>query len=310
MKKILCFLVVLTFASCDDGDILIENFTFDGINIAACLPAAAQGTRTYVFYKVDNTNFESLSLQLTTNTEIFNEDGSFGPFPIGNTNRVEYRKYNAAPGANYFCSAVPPAEPRVNEILVSQAGNLFITTTNNALTSLAAQTNTEADTVDTDGDGIPNNLEPFGQDTDGDGLPDKIDFDDDGDNVPTLDEGTNDTDKDGIPDYLDNDDDGDGILTIQEDTNGDLNPQNDVEGTLPNYLNPAVTIAASPAIALFIEHQYTRSSQIEIRLENLILTRDGEEIVFDDFDNFGNYARPAYQVMVTPVFVEMAPNNP
>jgi hypothetical protein len=305
MKKILCFFVIMAFTGCDDGDILIENFTFDGINISACLPAETEGTRTYVFYKVDNTNFESLSLQLTTNTEIFNEDGFLGPFPVDNMNRVEYRKYNAAPGTNYFCSVVPPAEPRVNEILVSQAGNLFITTTNNALTSLAAQTDTEAPTLDTDGDGIPNNLEPFGQDTDGDGLPDKIDFDDDGDNVPTLDEGTNDTDMDGILDYLDNDDDGDGILTIQEDTNRDLNPQNDIQGTLPNYLNPAVKLAADPAITVFITHQYARTAQIQIRLENLILTRDGGEIVFDDFDNFGSYARAAYQVILTPKFVEM-----
>ena len=37
--------------------------------------------------------------------------------------------------------------------------------------------------------GIPNYLEPSGQDTDGDGLPDKIDADDDGDNIPTIDEG-------------------------------------------------------------------------------------------------------------------------
>jgi len=309
MKKLIYIFLVLSLSGCDDGEIIVNDFSFEGIDVKACLPEALEGNRTYVFYKVDNRSFESLSIQFTTNSEIFNTDGMFNPILLNASNKVEYRKYNSAPGDSYFCSIVPPVEPRVNDVLSSEAGNLIITTENDALTSIIAQTNTEPNTTDTDGDGIPNNQEPFGQDTDGDGIPDKIDFDDDGDNVPTIDEGTDDKDGDGIPNYLDNDDDGDGILTIQEDLNGDLDPTNDTNGTTPNYLNSAVSTAASPAIDVFIDHRYARNARLTIKVENLILTREGEEVVFDEFNNFGTYIRPAYQVRLTPTFVVAAPSN-
>ncbi len=313
MKKLIYVLAILAIAGCDDGDIIVDNFDFEGIDIQACLPDAVEGNRTYVFYKLDNRSFESLSIKLTTPTEIFNTDtdGTSPSVNLTATNKVEYRKYSSAPGTSYFCNPVPPAVPQVTDLLTSEAGEVFFTTTNQALTTPAAQTNTEPDNVDTDNDGVPSNQEPFGQDTDGDGLPDKVDFDDDGDNIPTIIEGViNDEDGDGIPDYLDNDDDGDGILTIQEDLNGDLDPTNDTTNGIPNYLNPAVAIAASPAVTAFIPHTYERTAVVNIRIENLILTREGQEVVFDLFDNFGTYIRPAYQVSVVPNFVEALPNNP
>ena len=64
---------------------------------------------------------------------------------------------------------------------------------------------------DTDGDGIPDYLDPI--DTDGDNVPDYIDIDDDNDGVLDIYEGddTTDTDGDGIIDSLDIDSDDDGI---------------------------------------------------------------------------------------------------
>jgi hypothetical protein len=101
---------------------------------------------------------------------------------------------------------------------------------------------------DTDGDGVPDYLEPNNRDSDGDGIPDNRDPDDDGDGVPTANEDRNhdghpindDTDNDGTPNYLDPDDDGDGVPTINEDINGDGRPANDdSDGDgLPNYLDP------------------------------------------------------------------------
>ena len=61
---------------------------------------------------------------------------------------------------------------------------------------------------DTDGDGIPDYLDP---DDDGDGIPDYLDPDDDGDGIPDTEERDHDTDGDGIPDVDDPDDDNDGI---------------------------------------------------------------------------------------------------
>ena len=95
---------------------------------------------------------------------------------------------------------------------------------------------------DSDGDGIPDVDErPDGdeRDTDGDGTPDHLDADDDGDGVPTRDERPDDedvdTDKDGKPNYLDPDDDGDRVPTLDERPDGE-DVDTDGDG-LPNYLD-------------------------------------------------------------------------
>jgi len=92
----------------------------------------------------------------------------------------------------------------------------------------------ESDVPDSDGDGIPDDVEcpapgsPMQPascpDADGDGRPDFDDEDDDGDGIDTADESPDgdsdptddDTDGDGTPNYLDEDDDGDGIDTANE----------------------------------------------------------------------------------------------
>ena len=113
---------------------------------------------------------------------------------------------------------------------------------------------------DSDGDGIPDNVECISGsvcvDSDGDGKPDYLDTDGDGDGVLDVNEGVKDSDGDGIPDRLENnkldsdgdgkpnnqdaDDDGDGIPTASEDVNGDknwLNDDADHDG-VPAYLDP------------------------------------------------------------------------
>ena len=108
--------------------------------------------------------------------------------------------------------------------------------------------------IDDDGDGILSIDEDVNgdgdltnDDTDGDMIPNYLDPDDDGDGIPTANEDldndgdrTNDnTDGDTLPNYLDPDDDGDGILTIDEDldSDGDYDEHDtDGDGT-PNYLD-------------------------------------------------------------------------
>ncbi len=118
-------------------------------------------------------------------------------------------------------------------------------------------------TLDSDGDGIPDNVDTDDDndgvadtdegngslDTDGDGKSDVLDTDDDGDGVETKVENTEaatlltgrsldggiaypDTDHDGIPNFRDSDDDGDGVLTKDELVNGDT----DGDG-VRNYLD-------------------------------------------------------------------------
>jgi len=86
---------------------------------------------------------------------------------------------------------------------------------------------------DADGDGIPNYLDTDSTvDFDGDGLPDNVDPDDDNDGVSDIEEGNGalDTDGDGSPDIRDTDDDNDGVPTKDELPKGDT----DGDG-IPNY---------------------------------------------------------------------------
>ncbi|MBX2823184.1 MAG: hypothetical protein KTR33_00555, partial [Gammaproteobacteria bacterium] len=86
------------------------------------------------------------------------------------------------------------------------------------------------ETLDTDGDGIPDLIEGEG-DTDGDGTPDFQDPDSDGDGISDQEETAVDSDDDGIPDYIDPDSDDDGIDDALEQS-GDA----DGDG-IPDYLD-------------------------------------------------------------------------
>lgn len=318
MKKSICLFIAWFLIACGDGDIFVEDLSFQDIDVEACLPDGNSGQRDYLFFKSNMESFETLSIQLSTSEEILATDGLFA-FDIDATNMIEYRRFDAAPGNDYFCNFLPPATPRVIDVLESISGDINLMVENQPLVSDAAMSNTEIADLDSDGDGIPNFLEPFGLDTDGDGLPNKIDADDDGDNILTINEGvlidengqissmSEDTDGDGIPNYLDTDDDGDGILTIQEDLDRDLNPENDITNGIPNYLNANVMITADPAIDTFIEHSYIRIPIITITIPSFVLTSGDETIIFDNFEdvrNFGTFTGERFQLLLTPAFVE------
>lgn len=80
----------------------------------------------------------------------------------------------------------------------------------------------EVDNYDTDGDGIPNDVD---SDDDGDGINDDLDLDDDDDGIP--DSAEDDLDGDGINDFQDDDDDGDDVADDEEDNDSDGIPDDD-----------------------------------------------------------------------------------
>ncbi|MEO0606554.1 MAG: hypothetical protein AAF211_34320, partial [Myxococcota bacterium] len=86
--------------------------------------------------------------------------------------------------------------------------------------------------LDSDDDGVPDDVEWPRQDTDGDSQWDIVDLDDDGDGIPTVVEGTGEAEDDpscdgissgpdGIPNYLDDDSDGDNQPDFLENTDND-----------------------------------------------------------------------------------------
>ena len=270
MRKLFFISILLSlFSSCNDGDIIVTDFNFEASNLNNC-----GGPGAYVFYNINNSLFaESISLVLETSDILFLESGTVEYVLNGITYAVNYRKYDNDITDDYFCSNIPPTTPSVTIEFLGASGIAVLTT---------IVTKNDEDGIEEDS---TSNL-----DTDNDGLLNYFDNDDDGDNVPTLNElgsefltGNNefplDTDNDGIYDYLDIDDDGDTILTRYEDANADLDPTNDFTDTNsdPDYL--IATIAQSTIIDQYRIHSFQLTSDIELLINNLVLVNGSEEII-------------------------------
>jgi len=267
-KLFFIFIIFSLLFSCNDGEIIVTDFNFETSNLNNC-----GGPGAYIFYNINNSlSAESISLILETSDILFFESGTVEYVLNGNTYVVDYRKYDGDITDSYFCSNIPPTSPGVSIEYLGASGIALLTT---------IVTRDDEDGIEEDPE---SNL-----DTDNDGLLNYFDNDDDGDNVPTVNElgagflsGDNefplDTDNDGIFDYLDIDDDGDTILTRYEDANGDLDPTNDFTGTSddPDYLTAAIT--NSNTIDQYRIHSYQITSDIELVINNLVLVNGSEEI--------------------------------
>jgi hypothetical protein len=309
MKKFLSVLIAIAcFTSCDDGDIIVTSFDFEEQTLDRCTDFDTQ----FIFFKINPDNNESIAIAFTTSNDIFGAgDGELETreisLELSGDDAITYRRFDNSVTNDYFCNPIPPATPIVIEEFISTSGDITVFTGG-----------TYADS-----DGISSEIEdPTGLiDTDGDTLPNIIDFDDDGDNVPTGQEGvvlnsdgtintelTRDTDGDGVFDYLDDDDDGDGTLTIDEDANMDLDPSNDNSDpnneALDDYLNPAIT--ASVNTEAFRLHTYFLNDIIvTINTQNLDFRNENGEEVIRDIRTviFGNYTVTTdAEFTITPTF--------
>ena len=271
MRKFLIISFCLGMIACNDGDIITVELDFED-SFKRC--------GELVFYKTKDDPSESLSIvfnSVLTIDSFLNVDED-GIFVSGDLACVfNYRTYNASLPNDYFCNDIPPSSVTIISDEESDGSSAVVTTV------LIEDDNDgiEAEMEDINGDGDLDN-----DDTDGDGLPNYLDMDDDGDNVPTVNENPDpnndddltdaqDTDLDGIPDYLDTDDDGDGVLTRDEETDSqDQNPTNDIDNASigPDYLNDMFSMSV-PATAFRI-HTVQQTFEIscvvnDIQISNL-----------------------------------------
>ncbi|AEE20108.1 hypothetical protein JM84_2582 [Dokdonia sp. Hel_I_63] len=305
MKKLTLLLALIFFiVSCDDGDVIVTQLDFDDVELQLCENVG--NVSNYVFYKTKSSTNEALALQFETDEPIFTEVNTSYSVLLSGTDQYSYRVFNGDP-SNYFCNAIPPTSPVVQEEFISTDGLVEIFTRG----------------TESDADFIPTEIEDptLLLDTDLDGILDYLDFDDDGDNVPTRLEGvvlnedetaidlelSRDTDGDMIPDYLDDDDDGDGILTRNEDLDRDLNPNNDKSDldfpTVPDYLNPEV--AVETIVNVYREHEYFITDlTLDITITNTVLVNpvNQEELRDQTLQLLGTYSSSDVSVTVTPEF--------
>ncbi|WP_031425320.1 hypothetical protein [Flavimarina sp. Hel_I_48] len=309
MLRYFLIFVLFAFVSCNDGDVIVTNFDFEGLDINLCRTAQVNQPENikYVFSKINPDTQEALVLEFITSEPILSKTTDGKPYEIkfnGTTAKVNYRIFNAEVTEDYFCSAIPPASPIVNEEYISGEGTALITVTG----------------IRMDDDGVPSEVERGlgNEDIDGDGIPNEYDFDDDGDNIPTKSEGIaldadgnfdmlacDDTDKDGIPDFMDPDDDGDKTDTRDEDKDMDLNPNNDRSDPAvsePDYLNP--DYFTDYDVNEYIVHSYSLTDiRVTIVLNDLVFRNTAtDEIIRREELLYETFNAENQNITVTPVF--------
>ena len=306
MRKLYLVLLpicLLSFYTCNDGDIITVEFDFED-TYSVC-----NGTDALVFYKTKDDPSESLSIKIASLSledilEVGDDNVYEENFSLSSTNPFNYRTYSnsSLPTSGLFCSEIPLSTIKITQDIESTSGTVSIKTV----------------LTEDDNDGIPAALEDINgngnledDDTDGDDSPNYLDVDDDGDNVLTINEKPDpddnddisdalDTDSDGIPNYLDNDDDNDGVLTRDEENESqDQNPSNDISNSLigPDYLNAA--IATKIGATKYREHTIYQTYVVTLTVSNF----DLQIISLDVFD-FGTLENSALSTnrKVTPTF--------
>ena len=247
--------------------------------------------------------FESLSIKLPVGNATYLTTEGTNTSSLSTSNTFNYRTYSGDPSA-LFCNSLPPSNPVILSDAIATSGTVnFITTL-----------------VEDDNDGIPAEFEDVNgdgditnDDTDMDGIPNYLDSDDDGDNIPTINEQHNgedgdfsdalDTDGDGIDNYLDEDDDGDLILTRNEDFNQNTDPSDDITdpNVGPDYLNSAVQTEF--VNNLYLDHTKNQTYTCNVTVQNISLqsTSTNETIVFED-QNLGAIITPVNNVSFEVIF--------
>ncbi|MGB5943171.1 MAG: hypothetical protein WBG71_09835 [Leeuwenhoekiella sp.] len=318
------FFSTLFISSCDDGDIVVTSFDFDEETVQLCTTVEGNATNLttkYTFFKINADTQETLAFTVTTQEPVLTQPRTESyNFTLGSSDdQIIYRRFSGAVTQDYFCNSLPPTNPRAIDEYASDEGSVSINTSGDEDDDDGIPADAERSLTNYDPENFPE--ESTAEDIDGDGIPNFYDFDDDGDNVLTANEGvvlvtnifgnqvidfenSQDSDFDGLPDFMDNDDDGDGVLTIDEDANGNLNPRDDVSlnGDVPDYLNNLV--ANDNEISAYRRHQY--------QLQNIRLTININNIVFRNLNSddsilqtqifFGEYRAPSITVRVTPEF--------
>lgn len=117
MKKLVVAIVALFLIACDDGDFDVPSFDFEN-EVSSC--------GTYILHIENSSGTESLAITLSE-TDLPDAPGTT-ELAITAERIVNYRIYNGAIGADYFCQNLPPTEPLVIRELNAASGTIVLET--------------------------------------------------------------------------------------------------------------------------------------------------------------------------------------
>ncbi|MEX0996250.1 MAG: hypothetical protein WDZ45_04310 [Flavobacteriaceae bacterium] len=135
----LSFLLIFSFSACNDGDVIVTTFDFESIELNVCGDVG-----NYVFFKINNTNLETLSLQLNTQDSILTNEDTLTYNIDASTNVVNYRTFNDDIPTSYFCSSIPPTAPKIVLDFTSSEGvaTVFTRVTDTLITGIGIEQDT------------------------------------------------------------------------------------------------------------------------------------------------------------------------
>lgn len=121
MKKVFALLFAFAALSCDDGNITLQSFAFDGQTIQKC-------SDNNLIFKIKNDELLLLDIPESSFENTVTPDGSPREVIINTSNKIIYRKYSGNLASNTICSTIPPASPVVNKEWNATGGTILIET--------------------------------------------------------------------------------------------------------------------------------------------------------------------------------------
>jgi len=126
---IICFLIF----GCNDGDLQIETIDFDDSAIQFC-SAEPNDLEETLFFKINQDEALILDLQANLLENVTSVDESINSsFP--NESQLLYRLFSDNTNLDYFCAAIPPLTPTVQNEFNAESGTITITSKVNTVTA-------------------------------------------------------------------------------------------------------------------------------------------------------------------------------
>lgn len=121
MKKIIVFMFCLFLLGCDDGDITLQSFNFEGQNIQKC-------SDNNLIFKIKNDELLLIDIPESNFANEVTPDDQPREVPLNTSNIVIYRKYSGNLSSTSICSTLAPATPIVNKEWNATGGTILIET--------------------------------------------------------------------------------------------------------------------------------------------------------------------------------------
>ena len=122
MKKLLVLAAsVFLLQACDDGDITLESFNFDTVDVQEC-------TTNDLVFKINGEELLLLNIPASSFANVETPDGSPRTISVSASNQIIYRIYSGNVTSTNICATIPPASPVVEQEWNATGGTIEIIT--------------------------------------------------------------------------------------------------------------------------------------------------------------------------------------